>query len=128
VSEAGIDSSALLALLNGESGAEQVRHALDAGASISTVNLCEVVSKLGEWGRSEEDIRAEINALGLEIVAFDEAQAFRAGILRTPTRSAGLSLGDRACLALAEHLGVPVLTADRIWQTMNVGVEIRLIR
>lgn len=128
MSEATIDASALLALINGESGAGQVMHTLSAGAAISTVNLGETVSRLSEQGWSEEEIRREIDAFGLEINSFDEAQAYRSGFLRAMTRSAGLSFGDRACLALAEYLGVPVVTADRSWQSLSIGVEVRLIR
>ena len=66
--------------------------------------------------------------LGLTVVPFDEEQAYKAGLLRQTTRSQGLSLGDRACLALAHSLGLPAITADRAWSNLNVGVEVILVR
>jgi PIN domain nuclease of toxin-antitoxin system len=77
---------------------------------------------------TDEDIRRILDSMALEIVPFDQAQALRTGLLRSHTRHMGLSLGDRACLALAEHLAVPAFTADRIWQSLNIGIEVRLIR
>jgi PIN domain nuclease of toxin-antitoxin system len=61
-------------------------------------------------------------------VPFDEDLAYRAGLLRSVTRSAGLSLGDRACLALAEQLGQPALTADRAWGTVQISIQVDVIR
>jgi ribonuclease VapC len=128
VSSSAVDAAALLALLNGEPGGDEVRAAIALGAAISAVNLSEVVAKLAEAGMSEADIRVALAPLVRDVVAFDAALAYRAGLLRATTRSAGLSLGDRACLALAQQLGVPVLTADRQWQKLSLGVTIRAIR
>ncbi len=73
-------------------------------------------------------IREAIDTLNLVIVPFDAELAYLTGLLRTATRAAGLSLGDRACLALAQRLSAPVLTADQAWKGLDVGVEIRHIR
>jgi ribonuclease VapC len=122
-----LDASALLALLNGESGSERVAEVLpDAG--IASVNFSEVVAKLADEGRDESEIRSYLDALGLEIVEFNVELAYQAGFLRPLTRSIGLSFVDRACLALAASLGVPALTCDRVWTTLSLGVSIELIR
>ncbi len=123
-----LDASALLAVVNNEPGATQVKDALTEEAAIGTVNLAEVVSKLIDGGWSDEGIRASVAPWGIEIISFDEDAAFDAGLLRQHTRPAGLSLGDRACLALARRLGASVLTADRAWRDLDVGVPIVLIR
>jgi PIN domain nuclease of toxin-antitoxin system len=116
-----------LALIHGERGADIVAESLQ-DAAISAVNVTEIVAQLSEQSLSAEDIHDVIEEFGLEIVAFDEESAFEAGLLRRPTRRFGLSFGDRACLALASSLGVPALTADRIWEKLDIGVEVRLIR
>jgi PIN domain nuclease of toxin-antitoxin system len=69
-----------------------------------------------------------LSRLGLLVMALDEEQAMRAGFLRASTRAFGLSLGDRACLAQARHLGLPVVTADQKWKDLDVGVEVLVIR
>jgi len=122
-----LDASALLALLNGETGSERVMGGLP-DAVIASVNFSEVVTKLADEGRDEAEIRLYLDALGLEIVEFDTELAYRTGFLRPLTRSLGLSLGDRACLALATSLGIPALTCDRLWATLNLGVTVELIR
>lgn len=122
-----IDASALLALLNTESGADVVAEALPGGV-ISAVNLSEVVAKLCEAGMPENAIRQALQPLGLEVEPFDEEQAYQAGWLRGATQRVGLSLRDRACLSLAQRLALPVLTADRTWSELSVGVTVRVIR
>ena len=122
-----LDASAILALLNAEPGAEVVEAALP-GAFTSTVNLSETVAKLAERGMPEGLIRVALGEIGLQVIPFDEDLAYQTGLLRVPTRSAGLSLGDRACLALGRRLKLPVLTTDRGWASLDVGVEVRLIR
>jgi ribonuclease VapC len=117
----------LLALLNGEPGADVVEEAL-AVSVISSVNLCEVIGKLCEAGMTEKVVRQTLQTLGLKIISFDEEQSYQAGIIRKGTREAGLSLGDRACLSLAKVLGVAALTADRSWAVISVGVKVRVIR
>lgn len=122
-----VDASALLALLNDEPGAEVVAQAIP-GAAISAVNLAEVVAKLAEMGVPEQDIRTALGPLGLETVPFDEPTAYRTGLLRPQTRRLGLSLADQACLALGLARECPVLTADRTWQSLDLGLPIRAIR
>lgn len=123
-----LDASALLALLNQEAGSASVASAVASGALISTVNVSEVVARLSEAGMPEDAIRRAIDDLALSIVDFDREQADRAGLLRRSTRALGLSLGDRACLALALTLGLPVMTADRTWASLSLGIRIDIIR
>jgi ribonuclease VapC len=127
VPEVVIDASALLALLNAEPGADTVAEALPGGV-ISAVNLSEVVAKLCEVGMPEKAIHKALEPLGLEIVPFDEEQAYQAGLLRAATQDMGVSLGDRACLSLAKTLGVVALTADKAWAGLSVGATIKVIR
>ncbi len=122
-----LDASAVLALLHREQGADVVEANL-ASAMISTVNVAEVGTRLADRGMSDSDIREVVAALGMTVVQFDEESAYASAALRSRTRIRGLSLGDRACLALAGHLTLPALTADRIWADVDVGVEVRLIR
>ncbi|HEU0157537.1 MAG TPA: type II toxin-antitoxin system VapC family toxin, partial [Stellaceae bacterium] len=124
-----LDASALLALLLGEPGSGKVRTAL-AQSALSTVNLAEVVGHFARNGSAEAEIRAVLDGLPMDVIGFDDQLAHATGLLLPATRRAGLSIGDRACLALALRLGVPALTADRSWQTVAaaVGVEIDLIR
>lgn len=123
-----LDASALLALMNGECGSGRVEEAVEAGAAISLVNVAEVVAKLSELGMPKEVVREALDVLGMETVAFDTAQAYKTGLLRPVTRHIGLSLGDRACLSLAIQLEQPVLTADRAWKSLNLGIDIQVIR
>src|SRR5215469_372929 len=97
---------------------------------MSVVNLGEVVGHFARIGSSEADIRAMLDPLPFLRVALDEELAFRIGLMLPATRGAGLSIGDRACLALADKLGVRALMADRAWRRIAraVGVEIELIR
>lgn len=127
VSEYVLDASAVLAFLNQETGHEVVSRLLDR-AAVSAVNVAEVGTKLADDGFTEGEIRATIEGLGLEIIALEATISYRVASLRGPTRAKGLSLGDRACLATAERLGVPTLTTDRTWAGLEVGVEIRVIR
>ncbi len=122
-----LDSSALLCLLNGEEGAERVAEALPL-AAIGVVNLAEVVTKLREKGLSTEEADEVLGGLHLDVRPLTAAQAAATGHLRPATRSLGLSLGDRACLALAAELDTVVLTADRGWADADTGVRIELIR
>lgn len=130
MNEPVLDASAVLALLNGEPGQEAVAAVLP-GAVLGTVNLAEVVSKLRERGVPAADAQEAIRCLGVEIVPYTETQAFHTGALRPLTRSHGLSLGDRACLALARERGAIALTAERQWDERvaeATGVAIRRIR
>ena len=127
MSKVVVDASAILALLNQEKGSEEISQWIGK-AVISSVNLSEVVAKLAEGGVTEADIEEILSNLNLEVVPFSQEQALRAGILRPSTKSLGLSLGDRACLALGLYLKLPILTADKLWSNLNLAVEIRLIR
>jgi len=123
-----LDASALLAYLLDEPGAERVQEALATDALVGTVNLAEVLSKLADAGEDPEEAMNAIGALPLELVPFDEDQALESALLRPSTSPAGLSLGDRACLALGRRLGRPVLTADRTWPELVPGLEVSVIR
>jgi ribonuclease VapC len=128
VSKVVLDSSALLALLNREPGAERLTAELLSIAACSTVNLAEVHSKLVSRGMSENDAwQAALSPLS-EFIEFTVAHAQTAGDLVRQTRAFGLSLGDRACLALGMDLGVPVYTADRSWKRLRLPVRINVIR
>jgi len=126
LSEAVLDSSALLALLWNEPGADYVAAALP-GALLSSVNLAEVVTKLCERSLSASEGRELVESLGVVVVDFDADQAETTAALRDSTRSLGLSLGDRACLALARRRNCPALTADAAWLKAQ-GFEVRYIR
>lgn len=127
MSRAVFDTSAILAILCEEPGKELAIEHL-RGSIVSTVNLAEVFSKATETGLGLEPARRAVHKLQLEEIAFDGEQAFITGTLREATRSLGLSLGDRACLALALNQGLPVVTGDKNWQDTNIGVEVILIR
>lgn len=129
MSEGGyvLDASALLCLLFREPGAERVE-ALMPGARVSAANLAEVIAKLVDRGIDEPAIVADLAELDLEIVPLDRAQAEASGLLRAVTRAAGLSLGDRCCLALARQLGATAVTTDRAWAGLQAGVAIEVAR
>jgi ribonuclease VapC len=124
-----LDASALLALILGEPGGDKVQRVL-TNSAMTAVNLGEVVGHFASIGGAEADIRSMLDPLLFVRVALDEELAFIAGMMLPATRQAGLSFGDRACLALANKLGVRALTADRVWLRVGkaVGVEIELIR
>jgi PIN domain nuclease of toxin-antitoxin system len=125
-----LDASALLAFLNSETGADIVEARMAEGASMSSVNLSEVVAKLNEQGMPLLEIKNVVSDIGLQIEPFDEASAYVTGELRQPTKQVGLSLGDRVCLALGIKDGRVVLTADRAWQDLKhiPGLTVELIR
>lgn len=122
-----LDASAVLALLQEEPGSAVVEAQL-ASAIISTVNLSEVVAQLIKHQIPEKLAARVVSDLGLQSIAFDEEMAYHAAALIKITGRFGLSLGDRACLALAQKLELPVITADRVWKNLNVGCEIRILR
>jgi len=123
-----LDASALIALFHQEPGSDKVAQAIEEGAILSTVNLSEVASKLSELGIPDALIQTSINVLELTIFDFNAELAYKAGLLRLPTKSAGLSLGDRACLALAQHLHLPALTIDLAWKDLLPDVTVQLVR
>lgn len=121
------DSSAVLAIAFEEEGSEAAARRLGDGI-LSAVNASEVVARIVDLGASGEEARASLLGFGLEIRPFDAALAVAAGLLRTATRGQGLSLGDRACMALAIREQARVVTADRAWAALDLGVEVELIR
>ncbi len=121
------DSSALLAIAFDESGAEAAQSSLGEGI-MSAVNASEVVGRFVDLGLGRLQAQEWLLRYGIPIFAFDEASAIAAGALRGATRSAGLSLGDRACIALARRESGSVITADRNWARLDLGVFVSLIR
>ena len=123
-----LDASALLASLNEESGADVVESTL-SDAAVSAVNVTEVAGKLSEYGWAQADIAPLFEQLQLTVICYDLPIALLAGQLRPLTRSIGLSLGDRACIATALICGFEVLTADQSWLTLKFsGLTIKSLR
>lgn len=122
-----LDASAVLALLWEERGSDVVAEAIE-GAAISAVNVAEVIAKLAAEHAPDDDAVETVEALRLDVVAFDIEQAGAVGVLRRRTARSGLSLGDRACLHLGRLLDREVLTADRSWAKLDIGVRVRVIR
>lgn len=127
MAEAVLDASAILALLQGEPGAERVEAVIDR-ALISVVNVSEVLAKLIDKGASAHDAALIAASLPCRDVDMDLGLALACGQLRATTRDQGLSLGDRACLALATREALPVLTTDKVWATLDSGVVVDVIR
>jgi ribonuclease VapC len=123
-----LDASAVLAVLNAEPGADLVIPMIEDDVLLSTVNYAEVLAKLIERGSTYNQALAALRSIALTTVDFDIVLARRTGALRAETAKRGLSLGDRACLSLAEREGLPAVTGDRSWLGAVSGVEIRLIR
>jgi len=122
-----LDASALLAFLHGEPGGDTIQPLL-SGAAISAVNWSEVLQRLSARDVETAGLLEDLVALRLEIVSFDADQAETTAGLWTSAHRKGLSLGDRACLALALSAGVPAITADRAWRGLRVDVKIQVIR
>lgn len=127
MAEIVLDTSALLAFVNGEAGGDLVASVIGE-ATICTVNFAEAVTKLVDRGASLDRAREILAMADYAIVDFDRGLAEMAGALVIRTRSRGLSLGDRACLALAQRERLPALTGDRVWLEVDSGVEVRLFR
>jgi ribonuclease VapC len=123
-----LDASALLAVLNGEAGADKLTPQLLSTATSSTVNLAEVHGKLVDRGLSPRDAWEAALSPIVEAAPFTAEHARITGNLITQTRALGLSLGDRACLALGLALKAPVYTADRSWKNLKLGIRIHVIR
>jgi PIN domain nuclease of toxin-antitoxin system len=127
VSKIVLDASAILAVLAQEQGRATILPHL-ADATLSSVNLAEVHGKLVSRGVPEEDAWEAARSVAAEVVNFDPQQARLAGALLPKTQSLGLSLGDRACLALGIALNAPVYTADQAWKTLKLGIKIHVVR
>ena len=125
--EVVLDSSAVLALMFEESGQDIVA-AHRIGAMISTVNLGEVLTRLVERGQTLEDSLSLVAPLRLSVINHSQSHAAIAASLRPSTKHLGLSYGDRACLSLAIEQKLPILTTDRVWGDLNIGIEIQVIR
>ncbi len=124
-----LDASAVLAYLQDESGSDKVDAVLSEDrAIISAVNYAEVVGKLFDAGLPEISVKVVVENLALQIEPLDNKQAWEAGVLRLNTRELGLSLADRACLALAHVKKLPVITADKQWNKLNTEIEIIQLR
>jgi ribonuclease VapC len=128
-----LDASALLAYLRDEQGAEVVADAIADGTAISTVNLTEVLSRAADRGEDPVRLTRQMRDRGLlegaiSIEPFTVEDALEVARLRPATREQGLSLGDRACIALACRLDLPALTADTAWSQLDIPVELHQIR
>ena len=122
-----LDTSAVIAFLRKEPGGDLVAPIL-RGARLSTVNYCELIGKAKDINIAHDIAASTLARLGLETVPFEETHALAAAAMRESTRSLGLSLADRACLALGLLLHCPVFTADRRWKDAATGIDVRLIR
>ena len=120
-----LDASALLVLLQEEAGADEVERLLD-GASMSTVNLCEVIQMSEQHGVDTEGLEVDLEALGVEFREFDVGMTRLTAELWA--EGSGLSLGDRACLALARHSRSIAVTADRRWSRARLPADVRSVR
>ena len=121
-----LDASALLAYLLQEPGSDRVDGWLDA-AVLSSVNWAEVVQKSLAAGVEVENLREDLQALGVAVEPFSAVDADTAARLWPHTRRHGLSLADRACLSLALRLNLPVLTCDRVWAELGLPLQIELL-
>lgn len=122
------DTSAVLAVIFEEPGGENMPALWANGECLmSTVNYAELVAKLNERGLSDAEVVTVLEGVPLTLVAFDQATAHASGLLHTATRAPGLSLGDRACIALAKARRAVVVTADRQWEKL-AGIQVELIR
>lgn len=124
-----LDASALLALVFDEPGADEVAKYLP-GAYVSTVNIAETATRMLASDMPDETVKTIIDTLQLSIQPYDHDQSLLTARLRAPTRAVGLSLGDRACLALGKACNAKILTADSVWREIAdaVGVSVRCIR
>ncbi len=122
-----LDASAIIAVLKREPGAERVS-AVAEGARVSALTIAEVATWLTVEGVQADRAYMALNLFRLTVEPFHHARAVDAGFLVAKTRHRGLSLGDRACLALAIELGMPVMTGDRAWRDLDIGVDVRMFR
>jgi ribonuclease VapC len=128
MSIAVLDSSAVLAVILEEPGAEVVRALTASAKVISAVNFEEVRTKLIDRGMRPHEALEALSKMRLQVEVFTDADAVKSSDFRTATKEAGLSLGDRACLALGQRLNAVVVTADRVWKELPLQVKVELIR
>ncbi|MGC2191557.1 MAG: PIN domain-containing protein [Candidatus Dormiibacterota bacterium] len=122
-----LDASALLALLFDEPGAHAVAEVIAEGATVSTVNLAEVATVLARNDRDPDAVLEPLRAQ-VKLEPFTDADALAVAALYPEVGSRGLSLGDRACLALAQRLDSPAVTANHLWSGLSLDIAIQLIR
>lgn len=122
-----VDASALLALLFDEPGASVVADVVAAGAAVSAVNLAEVATVLTRKGRDAAPVLDAVRTQ-VEVRSFEDADALAVAALYAQTAPKGLSLGDRACLALARRLDAPAVTAEHAWTELSLDIAVQLIR
>lgn len=119
-----LDASAILAVLYGESGEEEIRNRITGvRVLVSTVNLSEVAAKLAEGGFDEREAREAVGVLGLQVHPLNEDAAYLAGMLRITTRERGMGVADRVCVAVARTIKATAVTTDRSWEGLD-GVEV----
>ncbi len=126
------DTSAVIAYLNFETGADEVRRRI-ARIRLTMVNVAEIVAVVSRHKVTRAWIEKRIFRVFSEVLPFDREQAYLCGNLEQVTRPKGLSLGDRACLAAGILHGWPVLTAESTWAEIDWKAhgykpEIHLIR
>ena len=127
MSKVVLDASAVMSVMGREKGWQKVLAMLPQSC-ISTVNISEIAAKIAERGGPVEATRLELDCYQMLVIPFDQDRAYRAASLRPLTRSVGLSFGDRACLALGLEMNLPVVTAERAWAKLDLGIAIEVIR
>lgn len=123
-----LDSSAILAIVRGEPGADRALALTRERSCTSSVNVAEIVTKCVEWQYPEAVAINVIESCGIDVVALEQDHAVLAGQLRRKTSKGVLSLGDRACIATAIRLNATAVTADRVWATLDLDCPVELIR
>jgi PIN domain nuclease of toxin-antitoxin system len=116
-----------MCLIRNEPGAEIVKAALPDSV-ICAVNLAEIIAKMDEFGMNVSLIATVLEPLQLDVIPLDANLAHASGVLRRQTRALGLSLGDRACLALASQRGATALTTDRAWGKLDSIATVKVVR
>ena len=123
-----LDTSVILAIVRGETGAERALALAKEQSCTSSVNVAEIVTKCVEWQYPEAVALDVIESCGIDVVALEHNHAVLAGQLRRKARKGVLSLGDRACIATAIQMNATAVTADKVWTTLDLGCKIELIR
>jgi ribonuclease VapC len=126
-----LDASALLAVSQGEKGADFVMELIETkDCVISSVNMSEVACKMLEFGLPQNQLKRAVEQFTIDVIDFNQEQALACAELRLLTKPAGLSLGDRACLGLAKLMNATAVTSDRPWMAIAevVGVKVLMIR